>query len=390
MKRSRRHQKGHVFRKGSSWYLRYYDYAVQPNQQTVLQKKCVKLAPYGGEFRSKKAVRTLADEFLKPFNDGTFTPKSAMTMRDFVEDVYLPHVDRQMKPSTANGYKKMWSRYFKERAGISLRDFRTVDCERFLTEIAFKYDLRIRTLSHVKHLLSGIFRYAIRTGYLNGMNPVRDACLPKGKPSADTYAYSCEEVTEMIDILPEPARTLVAIAAFTGLRAGELRGLELADYDSSVLHVRRSAWRKHIDIPKGKRGKGAVPVIPRLRQILDAYIAAVKPTKYLFQNQKGTPADLGYIVLEVIIPILMENKMKWHGWHAFRRGLATNLHQIGVADIVIQAILRHSDVAVTRESYILRDGVDMRSLAAMEAFQKQMDNQRTTAANETESLVVIQ
>src|SRR5437879_8785039 len=28
----------------------------------------------------------------------------------------------------------------------------------------------------------------------------------------------------------------------------------------------------------------------------------------------------------------------WHGWHAFRRGLATNLHTLGVDDKTIQAI----------------------------------------------------
>jgi hypothetical protein len=37
---------------------------------------------------------------------------------------------------------------------------------------------------------------------------------------------------------------------------------------------------------------------------------------------------------------------KWHGWHAFRRGLATNLHQLGVADKDIQAILRHSNIGI--------------------------------------------
>jgi hypothetical protein len=31
---------------------------------------------------------------------------------------------------------------------------------------------------------------------------------------------------------------------------------------------------------------------------------------------------------------------------------------LGVVDIVIKAILRHSDVAATRESYIKRDGID--------------------------------
>lgn len=56
----------------------------------------------------------------------------------------------------------------------------------------------------------------------------------------------------------------------------------------------------------------------------------------------------------------------------------TNLHQLGVADIVIQAILRHSDVAVTRESYIMRDGVDPQSLAAMRALETQLCNQNAT------------
>jgi integrase len=40
------------------------------------------------------------------------------------------------------------------------------------------------------------------------------------------------------------------------------------------------------------------------------------------------------------------------GWHAYRRGLATNLHELGVPDKVIQAILRHEDVSTTQRSYI--------------------------------------
>jgi hypothetical protein len=42
----------------------------------------------------------------------------------------------------------------------------------------------------------------------------------------------------------------------------------------------------------------------------------------------------------------------WHGWHAFRRGLATNLHAAGVDDKTIQAILRHSNVRITQDVYI--------------------------------------
>lgn len=42
----------------------------------------------------------------------------------------------------------------------------------------------------------------------------------------------------------------------------------------------------------------------------------------------------------------------WHGWHAFRRGLSTTLHRLGVPDKDIQQILRHQDVQVTQKSYI--------------------------------------
>ena len=49
----------------------------------------------------------------------------------------------------------------------------------------------------------------------------------------------------------------------------------------------------------------------------------------------------------------------WHGWHAFRRGLATNLHRLGVPDKIIQAILRHSNVAVTQSCYIKTVGADV-------------------------------
>jgi integrase len=41
----------------------------------------------------------------------------------------------------------------------------------------------------------------------------------------------------------------------------------------------------------------------------------------------------------------------WHGWHAFRRGLAANLYRLGVSDKVIQAILRHSNLATTMNVY---------------------------------------
>jgi integrase len=65
--------------------------------------------------------------------------------------------------------------------------------------------------------------YAIRTGVLNGANPIRDVALPKANPPSETYAYTLLEIAQIMEALPDPARTIVATAAFTGLRRGELR-----------------------------------------------------------------------------------------------------------------------------------------------------------------------
>ncbi len=365
----RTHQSGYLYRKGKSWCLRYYDIVQEPDGTIRHPQRSRVLAEAEGPYRTKKAAQSLADEFLKPLNSGTITASSGMTLKRFVEDFYLPFAEKQKRPSTCNGYRKMWKRYLEPRSDRALRDYRTVDVEQMLNSIRAKNDLTTTTLKHVKHLLSGVFRYAIRIGTLNPPNPVREVCVPEGRGSEDTYAYSLEEIVRMLAVLPEPARTIVAVAGFTGLRRGELRGIKLEDYDGHILIVRRSVWRKHIGAPKGKHGAGAVPVIVPLAKMIEQYLLQFGPKSFLFESMLGGPVSVEYIAREVIKPRLQELGMEWHGWHAFRRGLATNLHALGVSDIVIQGILRHSDVSVTRQSYIKRTGVDDRSLAAMKTLE---------------------
>ena len=60
----------------------------------------------------------------------------------------------------------------------------------------------------------------------------------------------------------------------------------------------------------------------------------------------------------------------WKGWHAYRRRLATNLRALHVDDFTISEILRHSDVKVTRASYIKR--VDEKSVEAMNRLEVEL------------------
>lgn len=64
--------------------------------------------------------------------------------------------------------------------------------------------------------------------------------------------------------------------------------------------------------------------------------------------------------------VLKRAGLSWHGWHGFRRGLASNLNRLGVDDSVIQRILRHSTVATTQNHYIKTASPD--AIAAMRQF----------------------
>jgi hypothetical protein len=259
MSRVRQHQNGYVFLKGSSWYLRYRRYEIDSSGNERLVQRCHKLADNKGKYRSKRAVKTLSDEFLAPLNSGTLTSASNMSVVEFWGQEYFPYITAYCKPSTVNGYRNMWTLYLKERLMLPLRDFRTVNCERLLQRIALEHNLSVATLKHVKHLLSGIFRYAIRTGALNGVNPVQAACIPRSRTGSETHAYSLEQIQKMLDVLPHPAKAVVAVAAFAGLRKGELRGLRPGDYDGESLKIKQAAWRRYMTEPKGKRGLGQCP-----------------------------------------------------------------------------------------------------------------------------------
>jgi integrase len=141
------------------------------------------------------------------------------------------------------------------------------------------------------------------------------------------------------------------VAAFAGLREGEIRGQWWEDDDGKVLKIRRSAWRSHLKYEtkthEDGEDPGVVPIIEPLRVVLDA----IKPecaSGWMFPNTIGGALDLDDFADRILKPILKANGLKWKGWHANRRALATNLHELGVPDIVIQAILGHEDIRTTQ------------------------------------------
>lgn len=414
--RRKRQQDGYIFKARGIWYVRYFDTRVIDREV-----KRVRIAKQIAKVRdaidgvlttiTKAKARELAGPILAKINRPDKTPETAVSLIDFVERLYLPRMQQQKRPSTVKGYRDIWNNHLKARsAGIWMREIRTCDVQRILDDIARPGTLSSNSLRHIKSQISAVFSYAKQQGYFDGENPARNTAIPSSRPSEETYAYSLEEIAQILSVLPEPAATVFAVAAFTGARRGEIRGLMWENYHDNEIQVTRSIWRGHVTEPKTRRSRGAIPVILPLAMRLESHRArSGKPKSgVMFPNQNGEPMDLGNLLNRSILPALNrcgvcgkpreecgKSRSKgekrppnheferdkiapeWHGWHAARRGLGTNLYRLGVPEKTIQAVLRHANVSTTN-TYYIKSAADDTRIAMAKLEKLVIGNAETT------------
>jgi integrase len=377
-------QNGSITRHRGWWVLRYRESSSEGGVvQTLLKAR--RLAPIDADHKTKASVRRLADEVLEPIHSRNVSPVFVTTLGDFVERKYLPYIKQQKRPSTYQAYAQMWNAYLKNHCESAwMRDVETHDIQTWLEKVAREprqrdnrqYTLSKNTMAHIKHLLGGVFKYAAQQGYFKGANPVALSEIPAFAPrEKEGGVYTLDEIELMLRILPEPASTVVATAAYSALRLGELQGLNWEDYtpfsdDNQIgaIEVRRSVWRGRVGEPKTNKSKAPVPVVPQLAARLADFRRSVANPDHgpMFANSVGNRMDLNSLYYRQMRQQLKTIGIRWRGWHGFRRGLASNLNRLGVDDSVIQAILRHSDVSLTQRCYIKTASPD--AIAAMRQF----------------------
>ncbi len=354
-----RQQSGYIWKVGGSWYGRWREDVLEEGR-VVRKQRSAKLAEVSDRYRCKADVRPLLAEKLRPINEGRMRPESTLPVADFVENFYLPFVEGNFKPSTIKGYKTLWNVYLAGRLDrVVLRDFRTVDAGKLLADIHRQNDLGRTTLKHIKSLLSGVFTFAKNQGAFDGVNPIRDAMIPKkaNKP-VDTHATSPDEVLAIMDALDKAgerkASAAVALMFFAGLRPGEARGVRWEDYDGKRLNIRQSVWHTFTTSPKTEGSAKPVPVIEPLGTILaELRLADKNPASGpILRGPSGKPLDLHNLANRSVIPALKKAGIGWHGWYSLRRGVATAVTALSKDSLAAKGLLRHSNVSTTERHYI--------------------------------------
>jgi integrase len=356
-----------------AWYVRYRERVRQEDGSIKLQQKANRLGSLK-DYPGESLIKPPLAEFLCKLNAGNFTPEPGMTLTEFVEKIYLPYL-QEKRASTKKGYEEIWNNHIRDRVGIiQLRNFRTVNASRMLRAVADENDLSKTTLQHIKGVLSGIFTHAKNEGAFDGANPVQGARIPtNARESAETYVYNLAQICRILESLPLLPKAVVATAAFAGLRRGELRGLEWADYSGDALNVKRSVWKSFVNQPKTRASAKPVPVVRQLAEILNTYRSSTGDPQsgVMFHSGAGQHMDFDKLARQVVRPIVESLNIDWYGWHGFRRGIASNLYELGADEKIVQRVLRHAKSHVTKNRYI--KAFDPAVMAAMKKLEATVD-----------------
>lgn len=367
-------QKGYIFKKYGSWFLRYRDDVIVVGEVRRVQQ-CKRLAPVCDQYREKRDLRGLAGEILGPINGGKVRPESTLTVAEFGEKCWLPWVRENCKPSTVAGYETVWRIYLAPYLKkITLRDFRTVDAANLFADIHRQHKVGRTTLQHCKRRLSGLFTLARNQGALDSPNPIEGAMIPKKAPApSKTHAATLDEVMEFLDLLEKAgelkARAAVGLMFFAGLRPGEARGVRWEDYQGKRLFVQRSVWHTHTTTPKTEEAASLVPVIETLADILGKLreVEGNPASGPILRGPSGKPLNLDNLSKRLMSPLLKAAGLEWHGWYSLRRGVSTTLAGLTRDAMASKGLLRHANLATTTRHYV--KDVPENTLSAMNQLE---------------------
>jgi integrase len=261
-------------------------------------------------------------------------PKTALT-----KTVYGQHFDTHILPK--------WQEY-------RMQDVRAVLVEGWLTALP----LAPATKAKTRNIMSALYEHAMRYGWATA-NPIKQV-RQSAKRLSEPDVLTVDEVSAILVRLTEPCRTVTLSAALTGLRRGELFGLQWQDVDfvNNVIHVRRSIVEQVVGETKTVGSNRPLPMNVELAKALALWKEQTdysEPDNWVF----ASPASRGQqpywantmLTRQVRPAALDAGIIKTIGWHTFRRSFATLLQSSGATVKTTQELMRHASPVMTFGTY---------------------------------------
>ena len=349
----RRYQKGCVFLDGDTWYGRYREDVIGADGIVRRKQPSVTLGKKKDIATKPLAMRRM-EIILARINSPDYRPGRYAKVGEFAS-IWEEQVLAGRKRSTIRAANSHLRVHILPHFGNRGLDEIGVETQQiFVTKLA-KTGLSRKMVLNVLSTLSSMLETAKCWGYVSQQIAYANLVLPCDEVKSEARFFTLEQVGKIIAAAPEPFKTMFLVLVMTGMRAGEMLGLQWTDIDfeKGLIHIRRSAWYGQTQSVKSKTSAAPVPLPVPLAVALQRYKELWRPNLngFLFATRNNRPPSSNKVVEYGLWPVLDALKIPRCGLHAFRHTHASLLLDAGATPKVVQEQLRHADARMTLGVY---------------------------------------
>ena len=242
-----------------------------------------------GGYRTRKEAEVARTKIVGDLHAGTYTEPTKLTLREWVEDKWLPTVRTQVKPSTFDSYQRnIHLHVLPTLGGRSLVDIGPGQLNTLYVDLLEHGrrngpgGLSPKTVHYIHTVVHKALADAVDAGLI-AANTVARAKPPRPRSAApkELLFWTPEQLRSFLDLVAgQRLEAAWNVTAMTGMRRGEVLGLRWADLDltNSRIHVRQAlvsvAYKLIVSTPKNN-----------LARVIDLDSATVNQIRFHRQRQ---------------------------------------------------------------------------------------------------------
>ncbi|SEP57879.1 AP2-like DNA-binding integrase domain-containing protein [Virgibacillus subterraneus] len=228
--------RGHILQRGSK-----YSFVIDIGRDPVTKKRRQKRV---SGFTSKKKAQTAMNDMIAELNRGSYVEPSTETLNDYL-DAWLKHKQKRVAHSTYLHYKTYIENHIKTALGNTrVFDLKARQVQQFYDSLLEQGHLSERSIHHIHRILSNALEKGARIGDVQ--KNVAKAVEPASVRKKEMKHWNMNTLKGFLELTRrEPHFIAWYLAAFTGMRQGEILGLkwDCVDWGNKTIFVRRALKR---------------------------------------------------------------------------------------------------------------------------------------------------
>jgi len=359
----RRHQDGQLIELRHGWAVRVYeDFAVDGETQRRRVQKFL------GDFKKlptkRSAQNAMLDE-LAAVNKPTFCPRTTSTFRQFAKQWIADCETRKrkpVKPSVISNWNSILQNHVLPVLGeMPLSEVGNRAMKQLVARLAAK-KLSPATIKNITLVVKLVKASAIDDDgnqlFPTKWNhefidmPVIDEAKQR-KPS-----FTGDQVEKIVRAATGRLQMAAILFAASGLRAGELLGLEVRHFDGTSVRVEQEIWKGQVCEPKTPNARRVVDLHPDVSTLLQQFIGS-RAKGYLFRTKNGYPMNQRNLARS-LYSVLDDLEIPRCGFHSFRRYRNTFLRNSLCPDGLLKFWMGHAAKDMSDRYDRVREDVQFR------------------------------